>query len=219
MTKTRWWWVRHAPVTATGGRIYGQSDPPCDTGDGATFRALAAMLPAHAVLVTSNLQRTAQTADAIAAAGLDLPPPIAESAMAEQNFGDWQGRTPADVYDELGVRHAFWLMPAHSRPPGGETFAELMDRVRGAILRLTHDHRGRDIICVAHGGTIRAALGIALGLDPERALTFSIDNCSLTRIDHFDGQTDDPHGHWAVVRANQSAELSTCPSVTPPPVA
>jgi len=33
--------------------------------------------------------------------------------------------------------------------------------------------------------TIRAAL--ALGLDPEAALAFTIENCSITRIDHIDG--------------------------------
>ena len=27
---TRWWWIRHAPVTANNGRIYGQGDPPAD---------------------------------------------------------------------------------------------------------------------------------------------------------------------------------------------
>jgi alpha-ribazole phosphatase len=31
-------------------------------------------------------------------------------------------------------------------------------------------HAGRDVIAVAHGGTIRAALGLALGLDPEASL-------------------------------------------------
>ena len=205
MTTTRWWWVRHAPVTATGGRIYGQDDPPCDTSDRTTFSALAVLLPKRAVLVTSHLQRTRQTADAIRAAGRDLPEPIVEPAVAEQNFGDWQGRTRAEVFAELGARHAFWLAPAHSRPPGGETFAELIERVRAAVTRLTRDNRGRDIVCVAHGGSIRAALGLALGLDPEQAFAFAIDNCSLTRIDHLEGTADDPRDHWIVVRVNQVA--------------
>ena len=26
-TRTRWWWVRHAPVTSTDGRIYGNGRP------------------------------------------------------------------------------------------------------------------------------------------------------------------------------------------------
>src|SRR5262245_23420968 len=42
---TRWWWIRHAPVP-DGGRIYGQSDLPCDCSDSETFAALAAEVPA-----------------------------------------------------------------------------------------------------------------------------------------------------------------------------
>jgi broad specificity phosphatase PhoE len=40
-------------------------------------------------------------------------------------------------------------------------------------------------VVVAHGGSIRAALAHALAVDAERALGFAIDNCSLTRLDHF----------------------------------
>ena len=70
-----------------------------------------------------------------------------------------------------------------------------------AIRRLVELHAGRDIIAVAHGGTIRAALALALGLDPEAALAFTIENCSLTRIDHIDGPG---MGHgWRVVTVNR----------------
>ena len=62
-------------------------------------------------------------------------------------------------------------------------------------------NRGRDIIAVAHGGTIRAALGLALGLDPEACLAFTMENCSVTRIDHIDGPG---MGHgWRVVTVNR----------------
>ena len=60
-------------------------------------------------------------------------------------------------------------------------------------------YSGRDIIAVAHGGTIRAAL--ALALDPEAALAFTIENCSFTRINRIDGPS---MGHgWRVVRVNE----------------
>ncbi len=65
MTTTRWWWVRHAPVVENGGRIYGQDDFNCDCSDAATFQALARLLPADPVWVTSHLRRTQQTARAI----------------------------------------------------------------------------------------------------------------------------------------------------------
>ena len=73
-------------------------------------------------------------------------------------------------------------------------------RIYGQI-DLSCDCSGRDIIAVAHGGTIRAALALALDLDPEAALAFTIENCSITRIDRIDGPG---MGHgWRVVRVNQ----------------
>jgi broad specificity phosphatase PhoE len=74
-------------------------------------------------------------------------------------------------------------------------------RVSGAIHRLVAEQAGRDIIAVAHGGTIRAALALALGLEPEAALAFTIENCSLTRIDHIEGPGQG-HG-WRVVTVNR----------------
>ena len=55
--------------------------------------------------------------------------------------------------------------------------------------------------CRPGGGTIRAALALALDLDPEAALAFTIENCSITRIDRIDGPG---MGHgWRVARVNQ----------------
>jgi len=191
---TRWWWVRHAPVTVNDGRCYGQTDHPCDCSDAAAFAALASRLPRDAVWVTSPLRRTHMTAAGIVGAGLPGPDPIpgpdvvVEPDLIEQHFGDWQGMS----YAELAERHGnlwpgFWLAVADHAPPGGESFAELIARAGPAILRLSAAHAGRDIIAVTHGGTIRAALALALDLDPEAALAVAIDNLSLTRIEHFPG--------------------------------
>jgi len=62
-------------------------------------------------------------------------------------------------------------------------------------------HAGRDIIAVAHGGTIRAALALALGLEPEAALAFTIENCPITRIDHVNGPG--VGNDWRVVTVNR----------------
>lgn len=204
---THLWWVRHAPV-AHGGRIYGQADLSCDCSETALFTGLAEKLPRGAVWVTSNLRRTHETAAAIIRAGLRGPQPIPGTGaiemadLAEQNFGAWQGLT----YDELqrsraGDFHRFWHAPAHEAPPGGESFITVIERVSDAIHRLVEAHPGRDIIVVARGGTIRAALALALGLDPEASLVFTIENCSITRIDRIDGPG---MGHgWRVVTVNR----------------
>jgi len=205
---TRWWWVRHAPVTVNNGRCYGQTDLPCDTNDEQAFAALAELLPKEAVWITSNLQRTYLTAAAIVRAGLPGPDPIPgpgllmEPELAEQNFGVWQGIKYTDLpHKQAAAYHRFWLAPAHVAPPGGESFVELTVRVTGAIRRLTVEFAGRDIIAVTHGGTIRAALIEAMGLAPETALAVNVDNLSLTRLDHFaEGHAGHP---WQVVAVNR----------------
>jgi broad specificity phosphatase PhoE len=189
LSETRWWWVRHAPVP-DGGRIYGQRDLDCDCSDTAKFAALAKELPRGAVWITSHLGRTRQTAAAIMAA-MDHPEPeivdpVAVEALAEQHLGEWQGLDRKQfLASRAGSGHRFWFGPATEKAPGGESFHDLADRVAAAIERLTADHRGRDIIAVTHGGTIRAALAVALRLEPEAALAFVIDNCSMTRIEHL----------------------------------
>ena len=191
---TRWWWVRHAPVTTSKGRIYGQQDLPCDCSDEALFEQVAAMLPTDAICVTSDLQRTHQTADALMQGGLEFSERHADKDFREQSFGDWQGVSYAD-FGELrdNIAHRYWLAPAVERAPNGESFVDVMARVGPAITKTTAAHAGKDIIAVTHGGTIRAAIEMATGCGAENALAFSIENVSVTRLDHIQGEDT---SHW-----------------------
>lgn len=201
--RTRWWWIRHAPVRVDEGRIYGQRDLPCDCGDASVFANLAALLPRKAVWVTSHLGRTRQTAEAILAAG-DFEAPqefIQDKELAEQHLGDWQGLDRRTFL--MGRKQqpdSFWYAAADERAPNGESFVDLLARVGAAIKRLTQARQGSDIIAVVHGGTIRAAIAIALGLPPRGGFAFTIDNCSLTRLDHYQG---DESAGWRVGMINQ----------------
>ena len=198
--ETRWWWVRHAPVTTDQGCIYGQRDLPADTSDNAVFEGLAATLPADAVWVASNLSRTHQTAAAVHAVTGDASDVAHHPEFAEQHFGEWQGQNRQQVFEAFAPDHRFWLAPADFTPPGGESFADLMVRVPAKIDELTAAHQGRDIVAVAHGGTIRAAIGHALDLSPAGAIAFHIDNCSTTRLDHL--AMDGGETAWRVTHVN-----------------
>ena len=206
---TRWWWVRHAPVTENNGKIYGQDDLNCDCSDAETFARLGGLMPRDAVWVTSNLKRTHQTAAAIVENinGHRVPEPLVEHDFAEQHFGEWQGMTNVELAAQKeGEWHRFWLAPATEAPPGGESFVNLFERTSRVIHRLSEEHAGRDIVAVTHGGTIRAAIALALGLEPERALSFSIDNCALTRLDHITGtagtHAPEPDVVWRIGHIN-----------------
>jgi alpha-ribazole phosphatase len=182
---TRWWWVRHAPVRSDGGNIYGQKDIECDTSDREVFEAVAKILPRAAVWYASSLRRTHQTAEAIWAAGFPKPVSMAqEVAFAEQHLGRWQGMNRAAFLASRPVG-SHWFADINERAPDGESFMELYTRVCRAIVRINGAEAGKDVIAVGHGGTIKAAVGLALGGQPERGLAFDIDNCSVTRLDHI----------------------------------
>jgi broad specificity phosphatase PhoE len=200
--RTRWWWVRHAPVRVDDGRIYGQRDLPCDCSDQSVFSHLATLLPRQAVWITSHLARTHQTAQAILAAGnFELPGGIQQDRdLAEQHLGDWQGLDRRTfLLNRTQEPASFWYAAADERAPNGESFVDLLVRVDHAVTRLTQVHQGRDIVAVAHGGTIRAAIAIALGLAPQGGLAFMVDNCSLTRLDHYQGRQG---SGWRVTMIN-----------------
>jgi alpha-ribazole phosphatase len=188
--RTRWWWIRHAAVIVDQGRIYGQTDVPCDCSDARIFAALAAPLPRKPVWFASHLKRTHQTMRAIWAAG-DFGPAlefIEEKDLAEQHLGDWQGLDRREfLMNRRQEPDSFWYASADERAPHGESFLDLLTRVEATIKRITQAHQGSDIVAVVHGGTIRAAIVLALGLRPRSGFAFMIDNCSITRLDHYQG--------------------------------
>jgi alpha-ribazole phosphatase len=199
---TRWWWIRHAPVPDGKNIVYGQMDLDADCSDTDDFQGLARQLPSGAVLVTSDLKRTTQTADAIRAAGLDLPEAVVEPDLREQHFGDWQGMSH-EAFSALreAAPHRHWRLPAFIQAPNGENFVHLIARVTPAIARLSEQYAGRDIVAVTHGGTIRAALSLALALDPETSLAFSTQNLGITRLDLITDRADGVA--WRISAVNQ----------------
>lgn len=198
---TRWWWIRHAPVINPEGRVYGQRDIPPDLADRPALGRLAAVLPDRPCWLATPLSRTCQTLEALWQARGDGPVSdgnpeqcsyAREPAFLEQHFGAWQGLDHAQIQAATpAVAVRFWRAPAAMRAPEGESFLDVVARVAEGVGRWSEaaldpaTNPARDIVAVAHGGSIRAALCLALGLDPEKALAFQIDTISLTRIDHL----------------------------------
>jgi alpha-ribazole phosphatase len=191
---TRLFLIRHALVEPSARAVmYGDMDVAlCALAladDAASYAALAQRLPLPARWVVTPLQRTRHTAAAIFAAGYAAQEPEVEALLAEQNLGEWQGISHEEFTRRLREPpHPFWPHGAEERPPGGESIADVIARVGPVLERLA---AGGDVVIVAHGGTIRAAVAHAMGLTPHQALMLSVKNLSLTRLEK--------HGaHWRV---------------------
>lgn len=182
---TRFWWLRHAPTAAQAEGRIPDVDAAADVSDAARLAALRRLLPPRALWIASPTRRAQQTVRA-----LTHVRPLSLLALTEQNFGSWTGQRHSDLWDsgEPDYR-AYWDDPVHCAPPEGESYAAQYARVSAAIQELAETHRGLDLILVAHAGTIRAALTLALTLPPDgtpplaASLNFALDPLTLTRID------------------------------------
>ena len=204
MSETRFWMIRHALVEENARAYnYGATDvelcPHSLESEKPTYAALARRLPQPADWVISPLSRTRRTAEAIFAAGYPVQPMAVEPGIIEQSMGDLHGLPHAAVPARLTMpAHPFWPLAGQERPPGGESMADVILRTGAALERLATQYAGRDVVVVSHGGTIRAALGHAIGVGPDNALHFSVHNLALTRLErHARG--------WSVVCVNEIA--------------
>jgi broad specificity phosphatase PhoE len=204
MTVTNFWLIRHALVEENARAVlYGTMDveicPTTLVEQAPIYQALAARLPHPATWFVTPLSRTRRTAEEIQAAGYGEAPLAVEPALIEQRMGEWQGLVYADLPQRLTMqKHAFWPFSGDERPPGGESFAEVIIRVGEGLERLAEDHAGADLVIVSHGGAIRAAVAHALQVGATNALHLSVNNLSLTRLErHPDA--------WRVVCVNEMA--------------
>jgi alpha-ribazole phosphatase len=179
--------------------MYGSLDVDSDTSNTAMFEGIAAKLPSDALWITSPLKRTHQTADALINAGASAAAWARDADILEQDFGDYNGMTHEELFAQRTDPYlGFWPSSPEIQTPNGESFAMLRSRVENFVNRMIETHQGKDLVCVAHRGTILAALQIALDLPMKNSVSFDIGNVSLTRLTHH-GDVPEGGPNWRVI--------------------
>jgi probable phosphoglycerate mutase len=111
--------------------------------------------PQQFIFTSSHLSRARETMEILRGTlGLSPADYVTDARLAEMSFGAWEGLTYKDVRaldrSVLATRERDkW----NFRPPGGESYAELLVRVRS-----WHEAVTGDIVLTAHGGIARALL-------------------------------------------------------------
>ncbi|OYW57982.1 MAG: histidine phosphatase family protein [Rhodobacterales bacterium 32-66-7] len=171
---TRFWLVRHAPTHAK--TMVGWTDLAADLSDTSALRRLGDYLPGAAPVISSDLQRAVATADTLGRHRLPHDPDLREI-----HFGTWELRGFAEVEaEDPALIRAYWDSPGDTRPPGGESWNDLLARTGAALDRL--QGLAPDIIIVAHFGPILAALQRATRQTALKVFAHRIDNLSVTRL-------------------------------------
>ncbi|WP_299609337.1 histidine phosphatase family protein [uncultured Tateyamaria sp.] len=183
---TTWHWVRHGPTHQKA--FTGWRDVDADLSDTGAVERLAAHLPEDALVVSSDLTRSVNTASAVQRDRTRLPH---DPALREFHFGVWDGvhfSTVAEWHPDLS--RAYWETPGDPTPPGGESWNTSAARVAMAVRRIEATHPGRDIIAVAHFGVILTQVQAVLGLSATDVLAHKIDPLSVTTLNRATGQAE-----------------------------
>ncbi|RIA45465.1 histidine phosphatase family protein [Dichotomicrobium thermohalophilum] len=166
--------IRHAPSEPQG-RLHGRVDVPARIDGEAGIPTLRELLGGVERRVSSPARRCRETAAAI---WPDGPAAEVDARLWEQDFGEWDGKAFSEIPD-LGPLPPETL--AAHRPPGGESFDDLVRRTAPAIRSIAEQDPDAPVAVIAHAGTIRAALAMALGANGP-ALGFEVAALSVTRL-------------------------------------
>ena len=189
---TRWWWIRHGPTHQK--TFCGWRDVPADLSNTDHIDWLNLTLPRDAILVSSDLIRAVATADTLTQNHPRLPH---SPAIREFDFGVWDGMSFQEVSArDQELSRQYWEQPGNVAAPGGESWNDAARRTTQFVDEMNAIYTGRDIIAVAHFGTILTQVQRAGGMDAYKALSYEIDNMSVTEM-VWDGE------NWHLGAINQ----------------
>jgi len=178
MSQPLFYFMRHGETDwNVEGRLQGQRDIPLNPvgyGQAVTcgeiMRGLLARDgrdPKDFDYVASPLMRARKTMELVRAGlGLDAAGYRTDARLAELSFGRWEGLTFAELKRDAAAVRAL-ATREHDKwgfvPPGGESYADLLARVRQWYDTITGD-----TIAVAHGGVARTLI-VHFGIEPPAA--------------------------------------------------
>ena len=195
---TRCYLVRHAQTAWNGeNRIQGHSDIPLSPLGEQQARHLGRWFASRHVrgIFTSALQRSRQTAQAIAAGNGHGVSPVVEPHLAEIHLGTWEGLTPVEVDARFANAYQQWrVRPSSVVIPGGEPLAAFRERVRQALARILEGAGEGEYVVVSHGGVIAALLADLQSADYDLLMRrLRLDNAGVTAVEFGSGL---PHVLW-----------------------
>jgi phosphoserine phosphatase len=219
--------VRHGQSTYNAEKRYqGSCDDSVltDIGcDGALKTGVALQSEPISAIYTSPLKRAQQTAQGILQA---CDRPIAfhtHPALKEIDLPNWEGLPFKYVREHFAADYQCWRECPHqfqiqveteAISSGGAAVAtrvktavfpvlELYDRAQRFWAEILPRHAGQTVLVVSHGGTIRALLQTALGLDAAQFHGFQQSNCGISIVEF--SHPESPQA--TLVAMNQTAHL------------
>ncbi|OBK15412.1 bifunctional RNase H/acid phosphatase [Mycobacterium asiaticum] len=202
-TPTRLLLLRHGQTELSVQRRYsGRGNPPLNEVGWRQAGLAARYLTQRrgiAAVISSPLQRAYDTATTAARAlGLEV---TVDDDLIETDFGAWEGLTFAEAAARDPDLHRRWLYDTGTLPPGGESFDDVLRRVRRGRDRIIAAHEGKNVLVVSHVTPIKLLLRMALDAGSGILYRLHLDLASLSIAEFY------PDGASSVRLVNQTGYL------------
>jgi alpha-ribazole phosphatase len=181
--------VRHGETEGNKKRIYqGWTDTELNQTGLRQAQRLAERLKDKDldIIYSSPLNRALATAVAVNRYhGLEIK---TVENIKEINFGEWEnmsGQQLEELYPDYMEkwRRDYTAFAA----PGGESLEAAYSRINSWMQKLIRDNPKGSILIVSHAGAIRSMVSGLVGRGVKGHWNYIISNCSITRINVFDG--------------------------------
>jgi broad specificity phosphatase PhoE len=197
------YFARHGETDDNANLVFqGQGGKGLNSRGRAQARRLAERMRKSRIttIVSSDLERADETARIVGhECGLVR---TVDPDLREVDVGLWTGKGHEEIAELYPDEWAAWSAGVDLRRGGGETYAELAQRIERAVERIVALDARDPILVVSHGGAIKSYVAKLLGVsgDGMRALA-GVGNCGLTVIEQ------DSRGRLRLHTWNDTAHL------------
>jgi probable phosphoglycerate mutase len=154
------------------------------------------------VVITSTMKRAKETVAILA-------PAFKQPVLHNEALCEWNNEDTPETWE--GFAEKLRRLPRDQTPfirpsPVCESWAEFMLRACNAIMQITLEHAGKNIVIVCHGGIIQASFLLFFGLSTTQFASAGLDP-AYTSITHWQRIPGLWGERWILERFNDTAHL------------
>ena len=172
--------VRHGRTVANAsGLLQGRVDNPLDVVGRQQAHEISLALGTVDIVVSSPLQRARETAEPL---GLPLR---LDERWIELDYGEWDELPVTEITVDQWTQ---WRSDSTFAPPGGESLAELDQRVAEACNDLLAEAAELNVAVFTHVSPIKSAMAWALGVEEQISWRLQVGQAQISRITVREGR-------------------------------
>lgn len=146
-------------------------------------------------IFSSPLMRAKETGEL--ATGVSLTDFVIDDRLIEISFGELEGMCIDDIPEK--IKDFFRNPSAYQPPEGGESFDELIERVKSFLDEIKGKYPDQYVLVVSHGAAIHAMMHVIRGLTIEEFWSDPVGNCAIIEV-------SDESGEYTIVKGSTTAD-------------